>query len=179
MPAEVPLQSTATRPAGLEGGASVPTAVYLEGIRAGLVGATIIAVWFLVIDTLAGRPFYTPAVLGAALFRGGAGLAGEGSITPSLELVGGFTWVHYLAFLLIGVGAARLMALAERNPNFGFGIVLFFAIFEFGFLLASMIFAEDVLHRLAWPAVVVGNLLAAVGMGWVLWRGHRQLAIAP
>jgi hypothetical protein len=71
------------------------------------------------------------------------------------------------------------MALAERNSNLGFGIVLFFAVFEFGFLLISMIFAEGVMQRLAWPAVVVGNLLAAAGMAWVLWRAHRQLTIQP
>ena len=120
-----------------------------------------------------------PTVLGAALFHGGAGIENESAVTPSLELVAGFTWVHYLVFMLIGIGAARLMALAERNPSFGFGIVLFFAVFEFGFLLVSMIFAEGVLQRLAWPAVVVGNLLAAIGMGLVLWRGHRQLDIQP
>ena len=78
-------------------------AVYIEGITAGLVGASIIALWFLLIDTIAGRPFYTPAVLGAALFRDGATLTGEGTVTPSLELVLGFTWVHYLIFVLIGV----------------------------------------------------------------------------
>ena len=144
-----------------------------------VVGASVIALWFLLVDTFAGRPFYTPTVLGAALFHGGAGIENESAVTPSLELVAGFTWVHYLVFMLIGIGAARLMALAERNPSFGFGIVLFFAVFEFGFLLASMIFAEGALQRLAWPAVVVGNLLAAVGMGLVLWRGHRQLDIQP
>jgi len=154
-------------------------AVYLEGIRAGLVGASVIALWFLLVDTFAGRPLYTPTVLGAALFHGGAGIENESAVTPSLELVAGFTWVHYLVFMLIGIGAARLMALAERNPSLGFGIVLFFAVFEFGFLLVSMVFAEGVLQRLAWPAVVVGNLLAAVGMGVVLWRGHRQLDIRP
>jgi len=175
----MPVQSGVSHPVGVEQGAPVSLAVYLEGIRAGLVGATIIAVWFLVIDTIAGRPFYTPALLGSALFHGSAGIESAGTVTPTLELVAGFTWVHYLVFMLIGIGAARLMALAERNPSFGFGIVLFFAIFEFGFLLASMIFAEGVLQRLAWPAVVVGNLLAAVGMGLVLWRGHRQLAIEP
>jgi hypothetical protein len=175
----MPVQSGVSQPVEIERGAPVSMSVYLEGIRAGLVGASIIALWFLVIDTIAGRPFYTPTVLGAALFHGGAGIESEGAVSPSLELVAGFTWVHYLVFLLIGIGAARLMALAERNPSFGFGIVLFFAVFEFGFLLASMIFAEGVLQRLAWPAVVVGNLLAAIGMGLVLWRGHRQLAIQP
>ncbi len=174
----MPAQS-ATERAGMGRETPVPLTVYLEGIRAGLVGASIIALWFLLVDTIAGRPLYTPTVLGAALFHGGAGLENDAAITPSLELVAGFTWVHYLVFMLIGVGAARLMALAERNPNLGFGIVLFFAVFEFGFLLASMVFAEGVLQRLAWPAVLVGNLLAAAGMGWVLWRAHRQLAIQP
>ena len=175
----MPVQSGVSRPVGVDQDASASLAVYLEGIRAGLVGASVIALWFLLVDTFAGRPFYTPTVLGAALFHGGAGIENESAVTPSLELVAGFTWVHYLVFMLIGIGAARLMALAERNPSFGFGIVLFFAIFEFGFLLVSMIFAEGVLQRLAWPAVVVGNLLAAIGMGLVLWRGHRQLAIQP
>ena len=175
----MPVHSGVTHPVGVDRDASASLAVYLEGIRAGLVGASVIALWFLLVDTFAGRPFYTPTLLGAALFHGGAGIENESAVTPSLELVAGFTWVHYLVFMLIGIGAARLMALAERNPSFGFGIVLFFAIFEFGFLLVSMIFAEGVLQRLAWPAVVVGNLLAAIGMGLVLWRGHRQLAIQP
>ena len=165
--------------AGANRDTALPMAVYLEGIRAGLVGASIIAFWFLIVDTMAGRPLYTPTVLGAALFHGGTELAAGQAVTPSLELVAGFTWVHYLVFMLIGVGAARLMGVAELNPNAGFGIVLFFALFEFGFLLASMIFAEGVMQRLAWPAVAVGNLLAAAGMAWVLWRAHRQLAIQP
>src|SRR5262245_53258139 len=175
----MPVESGVSHPVEIQRGAPVPLTVYLEGMRAGVVGASIIALWFLIVDTIAGQPFYTPTVLGAALFRGGAGLEGGGPIQPSLELVAGFTWVHYLVFLLIGVGAARLMALAEHNPNVGFGIVLFFAVFEFGFLLASMIFADSVMQRLAWPAVVIGNLLAAIGMCWVLWSAHRQLAIQP
>jgi hypothetical protein len=174
----MPVRSGVSHPVGVGQDASA-LAVYLEGIRAGLVGASVIALWFLLVDTFAGRPLYTPTVLGAALFHGGAGIENESAVTPSLELVAGFTWVHYLVFMLIGIGAARLMALAERNPSLGFGIVLFFAVFEFGFLLVSMVFAEGVLQRLAWPAVVVGNLLAAVGMGVVLWRGHRQLDIQP
>ena len=66
--------------AGVNRDTAVPMTVYLEGIRAGLVGASIIALWFLIVDTIAGRPLYTPTVLGAALFHGGAGLAAPAGI---------------------------------------------------------------------------------------------------
>lgn len=41
----------------------------VEGIIAGLIGAAILALWFLMIDTLHGRPLYTPSMLGSAIFR--------------------------------------------------------------------------------------------------------------
>jgi len=153
--------------------------VYAEGILAGLVGAGTIALWFLILDTIRGRPFYTPTVLGTALFRGGAALSAPEQVPPSLDLVLSFTWVHVLAFLLIGVGAARLLALAERDPDFGFGIVLLFVVFEFGFVLLSLAFAEPILHALAWQAVLVGNLLSAAAMAAVFRMRHPRLTIRP
>ena len=155
------------------------TGVYAEGILAGLMGAATIAVWFLALDSIKGRPFYTPSVLGTALFRGGAGIEHPQALAPNFEMVVSFTWVHVLAFLIIGVAASRLLGLAERNPSFGFGIVLLFVVFEFGFLLACMLFAEPVLRALTWPEVLVGNLLAAAAMAAVFWRRHPQLAIRP
>src|SRR5437763_14820000 len=106
------------------------TALYAEGILAGVVGAATIALWFLALDGVKGRPFYTPTVLGSALFRGGAGLATPEMLPVDFEMVLSFTWVHVLAFLIIGVGASRLLGLAERNPSFGFGIVLLFVVFR-------------------------------------------------
>ena len=38
-----------------------------EGIYAGIIGATAIAVWFAVIDIVSGQPFHTPNILGAGL----------------------------------------------------------------------------------------------------------------
>ena len=154
-------------------------AAYSEGIRAGLIGAVTIAVWFALVDGLSGRWLYTPTVLGTAIFRGGAGLEDPATITPSLEMVLSFTWIHMLAFLLVGILAARLLLLAEHNSHAGFGILLLFFVFEFGFFGACMVFAEPVLKALAWPAVVVGNLLAAASMAMVFWRGHRHLTIEP
>ena len=153
--------------------------VYAEGIRAGLVGAATIALWFFLLDLIAGHPLYTPNVLGTALLRGSDALAAPETLPVSLETVITFTWIHVLAFLLIGVAASRLVALAEREPSFGFGIVLLFVFFEAGFLVASMVLAEPLLRALAWPAVVVGNLLAAGAMTAVFWRRHPRLTIRP
>src|SRR5262249_463013 len=80
-----------------------------------------------------------------ALFHGGSGLESPETLSTSFETVMSFTWVHVLVFLLIGVAASRLIALAERNPSFGFGIVLFFVFFECAFVLFTMVFAQPVL----------------------------------
>lgn len=152
---------------------------YSEGIRAGLVGAVTIALWFALLDGLRGRWLFTPTVLGTAIFRGGAGLDDPAALTPSLEMVLSFTWIHVLVFVLLGMAAARLLLLAEDDSHMGFGIMLLFFVFEFGFVGACMLFAEPVLKALAWPAIVVGNLLAAVAMAAVFWRGHREMAIQP
>lgn len=171
--------SSVTTPTAGELRSAAVSKTYAEGIRAGLVGAAVIAVWFLILDTWNGRPLYTPTVLGTALLRGGRGLESPDTIPVSFEMVMAFTWIHVLAFLLIGMAASHLLGLAERNPSFGFGIVLLFVIFEFGFLLVSLILAEPLLRALAWPEVLLGNLLSAGAMTWIFWRSHPGLTIRP
>ena len=90
-----------------------------------------------------------------------------------------FTWVHGLAFVVIGVIVARLLALAEQQPNAGFGILMLYVLFEFGFIAAAMLFAAPVLQALAWPAILVANLLAATAMGGFFWLRHPNLRVQP
>jgi len=149
-----------------------------EGLIAGLVGAATIAVWFLLLDSLSSRPLYTPTVLGTALFRRGA-TTPLSEVLPDLEMVLMFTWVHGLVFVAIGGIGARLLALAERNPNLGFGILMLFVFFECGFVVGAMFFAEPILHALAWPAVLVANMLAAAAMGGYFWVRHPNLRVQP
>jgi hypothetical protein len=153
--------------------------IYQEGLIAGVLGAAVIAVWFLVLDTISGRPFHTPTILGTAIFRGGEGLASPEVVPVSLEMVVLYTWVHALVFCVIGGIAARLLAVAERQPNAGFGILLAFVVFEFGFLVVTLLFAEPVLQALTWPAILVGNLIAALAMGAYFWRRHPGLRVFP
>ena len=46
-------------------------------------------------------------------------------------------------------------------------------------ILAAMLFAEPVLRALTWPAILLGNLLAAGVMGAYLVRRHPRLDIFP
>ena len=168
-----------TAPTRLDSRSAEISRLYQEGIVAGVLGAAVVAVWFLILDTIAGRPLYTPTVLGTALFRHGAGLDHPETLAVSFDMVVVFTWVHVLVFGVIGGVASHLLAIAERRPNLGFGVVLFFVIFEFGFVTVLMVFAQDVLHALAWEKVLVGNILAAGAMAVYLWRRHPHLHIAP
>ena len=153
--------------------------LYQEGIVAGVLGAATIAVWFLILDTINGRPLYTPTVLGTALFKHGQGLESPGTLTVSGDMVLVVTWVHLLIFAVIGGAASRLLALAEQEPNVGFGVLLLFVVFEFGFVLSAMSFAQPVLQALDWSAILVGNLLAAAVMAVYFWRRHPHLRIEP
>jgi hypothetical protein len=157
---------------------SAEISVYVEGVVAGLIGAATIAVWFFILDLYNGRPLYTPNVLGAALSLSG-GARDFATLPISMEFVVFYSWIHVLVFCMIGGVAAKLLSLAERELHFGFGILLLFIIFEFGFVATAMVVAEPILQTLAWPAVLVGNLLAAGAMAVYFWRHHPTLQISP
>jgi hypothetical protein len=146
--------------------------VLAEGVMAGLIGATAVAVWFMLFDIARGRPLLTPALLGAAVFRGVTDPAGvEVAALPIL----GYTLLHGLAFVGFGVIAASLVALSEKEPPLFVGFVILFASFEAFFLGVISAFGESLLGALVWWAILIGNLLAAAAMLWYLFRGHPAL----
>lgn len=152
--------------------------LYQEGMIAGVIGAAAVALWFLLLDTAAGHPLYTPSVLGTALFRHSA-LASPETIPVSLEMVAMFTWVHVLVFAALGGVASRLLAMVEKNPSWGFGLLLLFVVFEFGFVAAASLLAAPVLRVIPWPSVLGANLLAAAAMTAYFWRRHPNLVVRP
>ena len=161
------------------GESSAGPAVYEQGIAAGVLGAAAIALWFFFIDLVQGRPLFTPSVLGTFLFHGGAAVAAPERVPISFQMVVVFTWIHFLVFIVIGIAASLLLDVAERNRNLGFGIVMFFVFFEFGFAAFSTFFAESVLTALTLTKVLLGNLLAAAVMGVYFWRHHQRMVIEP
>jgi hypothetical protein len=147
--------------------------VVREGIVAGLIGAAVVAVWILIFDVLQGRPLETPAILGAVLLHG----ARDPQAVPvTAGAVLGYTVLHGLAFVLVGVIAAFLVAGAEREPAMLVALLVFFAAFEVFFLALVVFLARPLLGVLAWWEILIGNFLATVCMLWYFFLWHRGLA---
>ncbi len=146
--------------------------MYRDGIIAGLLGAAGVAVWFLVLDVIGGKPLLTPTILGVAVFRRRADADLLQTIPVSLELVVMFTFAHILVFVAIGVVTSLLLTVAGQHPGFVFGLLLLFVL-ESGFNAAAAVFAEPVLRMLSWPSVFVANLLAAAAMSDYFWLRRR------
>ena len=142
----------------------------------GVLGALTIALWFLLLDAISGRPLFTPTVLGTALFRGGAGLGSPETLPVSIEMVAMFTWVHLLVFAALGGIVARLLGHVEHHPQSGFGVLLLFVVFQFGFIVAAAVVAAPVLRVLSVWSILVANLLAAAAMIAYFRRRHPTCA---
>jgi hypothetical protein len=150
-----------------------------EGIIAGLIGAALVAVWFLIYDAARGRPFRTPAVLGTATFQGVSDPAAV-AVTPGMVVQ--YTVLHGVVFAMIGILLAFLVSSAQGRPSRLLTLFIAVLCFEVGFLALLTWLARPVLSELTWWAILVGNVLAAGGMLVYFFVGQRALGralIAP
>jgi hypothetical protein len=166
MPTERAAPPSATIPA-------VQGSILKEGIVAGLIGAAVVAVWFLLFDIWRGRPLLTPTLLGAAAFQGVTDPTG---LQPTAGLIIGYTLIHGLAFVAFGVVAASLMAVSEREPALFLAFVILFASFEVFVFGVVGALSKSILGALVWWAILVGNLMASVAMLWYFFRAHRAVS---
>ena len=143
-----------------------------EGIIAGVLGATSVALWFLILDVIAGRPFHTPAVLGTALL-GVLGPAGnEGTVTHVVV----YTLFHYAIFCAAGILLTVVAHQAAVESSVLAGFLILFVAFELVFYgFTALLSQRELLGDLAWYQIGIGNLLAAAAMGTYLWRTHPTL----
>src|SRR5919206_5357445 len=85
-----------------------------EGLTVGFIGATSVALWFLILNAVEGRSLlYTPTVLGKALFRIFGPFGGE----PDIVYVIAYTIFHYGVFALVGILVTLVVHRAERQPS--------------------------------------------------------------
>lgn len=155
--------------------AQVQRPVLREGVIAGLIGAAVVALWFLLYDAWRGRPLFTPALLGTTIFYG---VSTPASVQIGAGPVIGYTILHVLAFVGFGIVAACMMVASEREPAVFIAFVTLFGVFEVFFFVVLRTLSHEMLGALGWWAVLAGNALASIGMLWFLVRGHPELPSA-
>jgi hypothetical protein len=141
-------------------------------MAAGLLGAVVVAVWYLVWDILSGRPFETMNVLGRIFLQGDLN-PGPRAVDPAA--VGGFLVLHVAVFLLIGLALAKVTHLAAANLSLRMGVWIGLVV---AFLfLTGMVYMLNVStgNRLPLWEVLGGGVLGVAAMGGWLWRRHPGL----
>lgn len=143
-----------------------------EGIIAGALGATGVAIWFLIVDTIGGQPFFTPRVLGEAVK---SIVAPEAAMSP-MAIIALYTAFHYAVFLLAGIAIVALVHGSQRQPAMLSGVVMLFVAFEVAFYAyVAMLQLATPLQEIAWYQIGAANFVAAALMGRYLWATHPGL----
>jgi hypothetical protein len=143
------------------------------GVMTGILGALVIALFFLVLDGSEGRPLWTPTALGSALFLREELAAGA---APDLPLVLGYTAAHGAVFLSIGLMAAfALVGRRRLRPLRGVALAaLFFVVFEVLILGFVHFAAPGLVGGVGDLKISVANLLASGSMAAFLgWMAPR------
>ena len=143
-----------------------------EGAVAGIIGATVIAVWFLIVDTVSGHAFYTPHILGQGL----ANVLGKTMMDSPTGQIVGYTIFHYALFIIVGIVLTVVIHQAHRTPAILAGLLIMVVAFELGFYMLTALFAEGPLGQLAWYQIFIANVLAALAMFGYLWKTHPRLS---
>jgi hypothetical protein len=143
--------------------------VIREGIVTGIIGATAVAVWFLIVDTINGHPLHTPQALGAAVFGVLGPPAGEHAVTFLVA----YTLFHYVAFIVVGIILATIAAQGDEQPAVLAGLAVAFVVFQVAaFFFASALSQWNAFGSMAWYNIFAADLLASALMGAYLVRHH-------
>lgn len=144
-----------------------------DGVAAGLIGASAVALWFLVIDTALREALFTPSLVASALLKG---MPAAPDHAVDLTMVAAFTALHSIAFIAFGVIASWLVDQFEHTPDLPLIAIGLFIGLEVGFVAATRIVVPDIPVVIGHGFIVVGNVFAALGMSFYLhdWQRHPE-----
>ena len=140
-----------------------------EGTDVGIIGGLAVALWFLLLDTIAGQPFQTPSLLGQVV------LFGDTRPDTSRLVFGAilvYTAFHFAVFALLGMGLVVLVHWAVRDSVVRYALLPVFLVFEVMFYGLLEVLSERTNTLFPFWAVVTANTLAAASMGAYLWIRH-------
>jgi len=149
---------------------STSNRVVREGVSAGLIGASAIALWFGILDAISGHILATPVMLGNSL--GSLFLSGSEPSVAGAFL--GYTVLHFALFIGIGLVFSWVVNAAEKVPSALIGFLGLVVVFEVGWVGWTSVLSEG-FGSLTWLQVFIANLIGAGAMGLYMWRQHPAL----
>jgi hypothetical protein len=140
-----------------------------EGTDAGIIGGLAVAIWFLILDTIAGHPFQTPSLLGQVVLFGDAR---PDATRLNFGAILVYTAFHFAVFALLGMGLVVLVHWGVRDSVVRYALLPVFLVFEVMFYGLLEVLSERTHTLFPFWAVVSANTLAALSMGVYLWVRH-------
>lgn len=128
----------------------------------GALGGSAIAIFFLILDAVQGRPLFTPSLIGTTLFTA----ADPASVTSvRLDMVAYFSLVHFAAFFALGGVASRLyLGMEALRGRKGVLVTVIFALLTATLFAADRLFMAGVVATLGVFQVLTANAVTA----WVM-----------
>jgi hypothetical protein len=126
-----------------------------EGMKLGVVVATIIWMWIAVVDAATGEPFRTFEVLGG---------------------IAQFTILHYLLNVAFGMAVVAIVHRTAKEPSLG--AVLWFAlvVVEFAFVMATILLSHVGLGAFAWLRIFAASLVGLAFAIFIISRRHQLVS---
>jgi hypothetical protein len=140
-----------------------------------LIGAAVVALFFLGVDLIHGKPFLTPSILGEVFV-----LRRPQAVTSSVDVsaVLFYSVAHLLVFVAFGLVLAALTRRSEESSLARYGVIAVFVAFEVFFYGVLLVASETTRGLFPSWAVLGANFLAIIAMASFLWRRHPALRSA-
>lgn len=143
-----------------------------NGVLAGILGACVVALWFLVLDLVTrGVPFYTPSLLGSIIF---GGMDVSEVSEQNGAAIFAYTGLHGILFLAAGTALAWMFTQFERNPQFGMVLLLLFITFEAILWGVGVSLVPALAGAVGAWAILFANVASAAAMFAFLLGRHPQ-----
>lgn len=142
-----------------------------DAFYSGAIGGSVVALFFLLVDSVRVAPLYTPSLMGAVLFGGVDAATARG---VDLGMVALYSIFHFASFIALGALATLAVHQAElrsKHPAIVLGVL--FVLFEGAFVLTATRLMPGAIAQIGTLPVAIANLLAAGGMGLFFLTSHQ------
>lgn len=126
-----------------------------EGIKLGLVIATIIWMWIALVDAATGESFRTFHVLGG---------------------IAQFTILHYLLNIAYGMAIVAVVHRTAQEPSLAAVLWFVLVVVEFAFVMATILLSHVGLGAFAWLRIFAASLIGLALALFILSRRHRLVS---